>query len=200
MPTWMAVAVAGAALAACGGSPPPAPASRPAAWVPGVRAVRVGCDSRSEADFPGAFTRSANLVVGPLVLIGGAWTDPGTVRSFGGNKFPLLVESGHTVTVEVEQPGRRLAGLAYGPLPQGRQTRLRDTYRRVTFVACRAGMPPPDYRADGPASSTADGRPVTFWAGGVVSRAPTCVPLSVSVDGERSPRRVGVPLGRRCGR
>jgi hypothetical protein len=46
----------------------------------------------------------------------------------------------------------------------------------------------------------ADAIAVTFWSGFVLAQVPACVPLEVYVDRERSPRRVGLPLGRRCGR
>jgi len=166
------------------------------------RGAREGCSTRSEADFPGAYTSPQNLVVGPLALIGGAYTDADTVREFGGNKFPLLVKSGHVVTVRVGRRApraRRVAGLAYGVLPQ-RETTLRDTHRTVTFVACRPGKAPDHYSPSGPSGSHADGTSVTFWSGFVLARRPTCVALEIYVDNERSPRRVGLPLGRRCGR
>ena len=159
--------------------------------------AREDCSTRSEADFPGAFTSPRNLVVGPLVLMGGAYTDASTVRDFGGNKFPLLLKAGHTVTVRLAARGRRVAGLAYGPLPQGKTT-MRDTYRSVTFVACRPGKRSRHYSPDGPSGTYADGVNVTFWSGFVLSRRPSCVPLEVYVDDARSPRRVGLPLGRRC--
>ena len=155
------------------------------------------CASRSEADFPGAFTNPRNLVVGPLVLVGGAYTDADTVREFGGNKFPLLVEAGHVVTIRMSRRMRRTAGLAYGPLPQG-EGKLSDTYRSVTFAACRPGRPTGRYSPDGPSGSEADGRSVTFWSGFVLTRRPQCVPLEVYVDREPAPRRVGLSLGRRC--
>jgi hypothetical protein len=141
--------------------------------------------------------------VGPLALIGGAYTPASVVREFGGNKFPLLVEAGHTVTLRVSRRARGSAGLAYGglgrrPLPQGRRTRLRDAARTMTFRACRPGSPPKDYRPEGPSGSHADGESVTFWSGFVVARAPACVPLEVYVDDE-PPRRIGLALGRRCG-
>jgi hypothetical protein len=158
---------------------------------------REDCSTRSEADFPGAFTSPRNLVVGPLVLIGGAYTDPNTVREFGGNKFPLLVKAGHVVTVRLAQRGRRAAGLAYGLLPQGR-TRLSDTHRSVTFVACRPGTASRRYSVNGPSGSYADGAPITFWSGFVLTRRPACIPLEIYVDGASSPQRVGFALGRRC--
>jgi hypothetical protein len=198
-----AVAAVALILALSRGSPPPRPA---AAGVHGVtqapapshvRGARQDCSTRSEASFPGAFTDPANLVVGPLVLIGGAYTDADTVRDFGGNKFPLLVKSGHTVTVRIAQRGRRTAGLAYGPQPPG-QTRLRNTHRTVIFVACRPGKAPEHYSPDGPSSSDADGVAVTFWSGFVLTRAGSCIPLDIYIDGAPSPQRVGLALGRRC--
>ena len=151
--------------------------------------VREDCSTSSGADFPGAFSNPSNLVVGPLVLIGGAYTSAGTVRQFGGNKFPLIVKAGHAVTVRVSRRARRTAGLAYGPLPQRRETTVRDSHRTVTFVACAPGRP---------SENKADGVPITFWSGGVVARRPVCVPLEVYVDAEPAPRRVGLPLGRSC--
>ena len=161
--------------------------------------AREDCSTRSEADFPGAFADPGNLVAGPFVLVGGAYTDASTVREYGGNKFPLLVEAGHTVTLRLAGPARRLAGLAYGPLPQG-ETTLRDTYRSVTFVACRPGRPTRRYSAEGPSGTYADEVNVTFWSGFVLTRAPACLPLDVHVDAARAPRSVELPLGRRCDR
>ena len=162
--------------------------------------VREDCSSRSEASFPGAFSDSRNLVVGPLVLIGGAFTDAVTVREYGGNKFPLLVTAGHAVTVRIGAAARRTAGLAYGPLPQGREITWRDAHRSVMFVACRPGKAPRRYSPNGPSGSDADGVSVTFWSGFVLARRPACVPLEVYVDEAAAPRRVGLPLGRTCHR
>ena len=88
------------------------------------RGAVVDCSRRSEAAFPGAFTSSRNVVVGTLVLVGAAFTPASVVRQFGGNKFPLLVKAGHTVTVRVGPRLRGAAGLAYAgrgrrPLWQG---------------------------------------------------------------------------------
>lgn len=205
-----AVTAVATVLAFSGGSPAPSrreaaatgtqgAASSPASSAIRSRGPREDCSTRSEARFPGGFTSPRNLVIGPLALVGGAYTSASTVREFGGNKFPLLVKAGHAVTVRVHRRARRLAGLAYGPLPQG-QTRMRDTYDTVTFVACRPGRPSPRYRPSGPSGSDADGAAVTFWSGFVLTRAPSCVPLEVYVDDEPSPRRVGLALGRRCRR
>jgi hypothetical protein len=181
--------------AAAAGTGTATPAPLPDARFGGAREE---CATRSEANFPGAFTSSRNLVVGPLVLVGGAFTDANTVRDFGGNKFPLLVKAGHTVTVRLAGRGRRVAGLAYGPLPQG-ETTLRDTYRSVTFVACRPGRAPRRYSPNGPSGSYADDVAVTFWSGFVLTEAPACIPLEIYVDDAPSPRRAGLSLGRRCG-
>jgi hypothetical protein len=150
--------------------------------------AREDCSTSSGANFPGAFTSSRNLVVGPLALIGGAYTDAATVRKFGGNKFPLLVKAGHTVTIHMSRPTRRTAGLAYGHLPHGEVT-LRDAHGTVTFAACGSTRPSGNY---------ADGAPITFWSGFVLARRPACVPLDVYVDQEMSARHVGLPLGRSC--
>ena len=163
----------------------------------------VGCARRSEARFPGAFTSPRNVAVGPLVLVGATYTPANVVREFGGNKFPLLVKAGHTVTVRLSREARRSAGLAYaglgkGRLRQGREVQLRDAAHTMTFRACRPGPPPGDYRPEGPSGSDADGEPVTFWSGFVLAGAPTCVPLEVYVDDEPSPRHVGLGLGRHC--
>jgi hypothetical protein len=150
--------------------------------------VVAGCAMRSEASFPGAFSNPRNLVVGSLVLIGAGGT-PTFSSAFGGNKFPLLVRAGHRVTVELSTRTRKVAGLAYGPLPQG-EVRLRDAHRVVTFMACGRGER---------SGSNADGRSVTFWSGGVLAGSPRCVPLLVWVDAARAPRRVVIRLGvRRC--
>jgi hypothetical protein len=165
----------------CGGSSPqPVAQTRPA---PTPSGPHEDCSTQSGADFSRAFTAPENLVVGPLVLIGGAYTPPAVVREFGGQKFPLLVMAGHRVTISVP---RAIAGLAYGPLPQG-ETKLRDTHRKVTFVACDSAH----------AISSADGAAVTFWSGAVLTRRPACIPLEIAIDGG-DPQRVGLALGKRC--
>jgi hypothetical protein len=156
--------------------------------------VIVDCSKRSEASFPGAFADSRNLVVGPLVLVGAAYTPASAVRRFGGNKFPLLVKAGHTVTVRLSREVQGSAGLAYAglgkrPLPQGQQVTVRAAADTMRFVAC-----PPD----GPSASHADREEVTFWSGFVLTRTPACVPLEVHVDDDPSPRQVGLALGAHC--
>ncbi|MBA2637947.1 MAG: hypothetical protein H0U79_06980, partial [Solirubrobacterales bacterium] len=172
--------------------PDPLPATPAAGTVSSAEehrgGVRTGCSDQSGADFPRAFTDRRNLVVGPLVLVGGGtYTDAATVRKFGGNKFPLLVKAGHTVTVKIPPSAREGAGLGYGALPQG-EVRLRDAHAIVTFESCSAKR----------SLSSANG-PVTFWSGFVLARNPICVPLDVYVD-DQAPRRAWLSLGRRCGR
>jgi hypothetical protein len=194
------VAVASAVVAAAvlvvllssGGSDtsptPDGPAAGPKRGTPGAwpathpRGAIADCSTRSEAHFPGAFADRDNLVVGPLVLVGAAYTSPSTIREFGGDKFPALVRAGHTVTVQLPRTARRTAELGWA---RGRR-RVED--HTTTFVACRA---------DRPSGSSADG-PVTFWSGGVGTRTIGCVPLKIYVDDEPSPRRVGLSLGLRC--
>lgn len=197
------VATVALVLVSSGGSPAPPPSkgaaasNEHAAAATRSRSAREDCSSRSEAQFPAAFTNPGNLVVGPLVLVGGStYTDASTVREFGGQKFALLVKAGHTVTVQLAPRGQRVAGLAYSHGPRT----LDNTATRVTFVACRPGRAPRRYSPNGPSGSSADGVAVTFWSGFVLTRTPSCVPLDIYVDKEPSPRRVGLSLGRRCPR
>lgn len=151
------------------------------------------CSTRSQASFPGAFTDRRNLVVGPLAMIGAGkrkvdfFRDPGS--DAGGQKFQLLVRNGHRVTVALSRRARRGAALAYGPLGAG-QVDLADAHRVVKFTSCRRGER---------SGSSADGRHVTFWPGGVLARSPRCVPLRILIDGGTAPRRAVIHLGvRRC--
>jgi hypothetical protein len=154
------------------------------------RGVVEDCSTRSEARFPAAFSDPRNLVVGPWVLVGGAFTPASTVRKFAGNKFPVLVRAGHRVTLVLSRRTRRVASLGYGPLPQGVNLAPRDGHRVVTFIACARRRP---------SGSTAAGEPVTFWSGFVLTRSPRCVALDVWVDGERAPRHTALRMGvRRC--
>lgn len=147
------------------------------------------CALQSSADFPRAFSSLDNLVVGPLVLVGGGrLTSAETVNAYGGNKFPLLVAAGHRVTVEVPRGTRRFASLAYVAVPSHRPLAVGDGDRVVTFRSCERRK----------ASSDASGRPVTFWSGFVLAGRPQCLAFRVWVDAEAKPRRVKLPLGRRC--
>jgi len=141
------------------------------------------------ADFGPAFADPNNLVVGPLLVVGGAeFTPEAVVDAYDGQKFPLLVKAGHTVLVQLPRRVWRTAGLAYGPLPRG-IVKVSDAYDSVRFVACDR---------DEPSGSEAGG-PVTFWSGFVMTSVPTCLPLDVYVDEEATPRRVEIALGAECG-
>jgi hypothetical protein len=147
---------------------------------------RESCATRSGASFDGVYTNPDNVVVGPLVMLGGVHTPADVVREFGGDKIFVLLRPGHRVTLELPRRVRSVAGLGYGRLPQGVELGPRDGHRSVTFVACGLGEE---------TGSTADGRPVTFWSGFVLASAPVCVPLSVWVDGARTPRHVTLAMG-----
>jgi hypothetical protein len=152
------------------------------------RGVVADCSMQSGASFPGAFKNPRNLVVGPLVMTGARGTS-GFSTAFHGNKFPLLVRNGHRVTLELSRRTRSGAGLAYWPLPQG-DIGVREAHRVVTFIACNAGR----------SMSDVDGKPVTFWSGGIVASSPRCVPIRVWIDRRPVPRNVVIRLGvTRCG-
>jgi hypothetical protein len=162
-------------------------ASTAAAEAP--RGVVANCSMQSGASFPRAFNNSRNLIVGPLAITGARGT-PGFSTSFHGNKFPLLVRSGHRVTLELSSRTRKGAGLAYWPLPQG-DIGVREAHRVVTFIACKK---------DEGSMSDVDGKPVTFWSGGIVAYSPRCIPIRIWVDREPVPRSVVIRLGvTRCG-
>ena len=129
------------------------------------------------------FTRRDSLVVGPLAI---RRANPMLVYApnVSGNKVILSVKGGHRVTVELSRRTRLNAGLGFGPYPQG-EVGFRDTRRIVTFIACRRGE----------LTGRFDGWPVTSWVGFLLARSPMCVPLSVWVDEERSPRRAVIRFG-----
>jgi hypothetical protein len=149
------------------------------------------CAKQSGASFPGAFTSGDNLVVGPLSMIGAStYTSAATAHKFGGNKFPVLVKPGHTVTVRVSRRTHRSASLFYAINRGGAltETHVSDGLRAITFRACDASK----------AQSDADGDPVTFWSGFVVVSKPVCVQLKIWIDSERKPHHRHISLGRRC--
>ena len=135
------------------------------------------CSSQSMADFGQAFSDPNNLVVGPLLLVGGNIPSPvAVIDEHGGQKFPLLVKAGHTVTVQLPGDFRGAAGLTYAP--------SRRTHDAIKFVACSADE-----------SGSSAGGPVTFWSGFITTRLPGCIPLHVYIDDESAPRRAVVPVG-----
>ena len=133
-----------------------------------------------------AWRAARNLVVGPLAMVGAAEIPGGYQTAFHGNKFPLYLLAGHQVTLSLPRGTRGHAGIAYGPLPEG-DVGVAEAFRVVTFITCRRGQYSPNL--GGPAGRA------SFWAGGVVSDAPRCVPLLIWVDSERTPRRAVIHLG-----
>jgi hypothetical protein len=169
-----AATLAGAAMAAAPRRPEGAPAT---------------CRHQSSARFSNS---AANLVVGPLVLVGAReHSSAEAIATFGGQKYPAVVLAGHRVTVELSPTVRRSTSLLYaddhGRLPDGRRT-VGDGHGVVDFRACATG------RGD----SAYDGHTATFWSGFVLTTAPRCLKLRVWVDDERTPRRAQIPLGKRC--
>jgi len=197
----VAIAVVVVVVLSSGGSRESEPSSRPdrpsvgnqgaTATLPNThpRGVRLGCSSTSSAGgFRRPFADPGNLVVDSLVLAGAAEPTPRSYIRAGiadhgiaAVKFPLFVVAGHSVTVQIPRPARRLAGLAYAG-------RLRDADHTLNFVSCSVDR----------SRSRASGLPVTFWPGGLVTERPACVPLDVYVDDEPSPQHVAVSLGRPC--
>src|SRR5215210_3412717 len=146
------------------------------------------CASQSSASFPGAYTSSRNLVVGPLVLVDGrVYSSPEIVRRVGGQKYPALVAPGHTVKIALSTRARRTNALTYADSMHAVR-RLEDGLRVVTFHACRKRK----------AQSRAGGRAVTFWSGFILASKPRCVHLKIWIDGASAPRRARIPIGRHC--
>ena len=144
----------------------------------------VDCRQQSSAGFPGAYRDRRNRVAGPLALIGGAtFTDEATAREFDGNKYPLLLRPGHTLTLALTAGARANAGLAYGSESNGSER----TYDAISFAAC----------SERRSGSRANGH-VTFWSGFITVREPACVPLDAYIDGAAAPRRLRIAIGRRC--
>ncbi|HEX4734250.1 MAG TPA: hypothetical protein VH247_07545 [Thermoleophilaceae bacterium] len=147
----------------------------------------IGCAHQSGAEFPGAYRDPANLSVGPLAWAG-ARAHGDADGSLGGGfrwKQPVLVRPGHTVTIRVAAPAASFARLSYA---HAGGWAFRGGVRKVVFRACSATK----------AMSRTDGRPVTFWSGGIVAtRGSICLPVEIRID--RGPvRRRTIALNARC--
>ena len=149
--------------------------------------VVMRCAQQSTAGFPGAFADPSNMVVGPL-----AWVFAHKNAGYDGAyefgyrwKNPALVRPGHIVTMRIGAAAKDFAGLAYDHdggwgYPQSERT--------VVFKGCSRAK----------ATSRVDGRPVTFWSGGIVStRTGVCVPIEFRVD-RGAVRRRSIGLGTSC--
>jgi hypothetical protein len=164
-------------------------APEPASMRP--QGVVVGCRSQSGYDFADAYTNPDNLVVGPLIITNAVYTEPGTIREFGGDKIFVLVRPGHRVTLALSRETFRVASLGYGPLPQNVGLTPRDGHRVVTFMPCSAER----------AWSSAGGKPVTFWSGFMLTDTFLCMPIDVWVDDQPEPHKVTLGMGvRDCSR
>jgi hypothetical protein len=149
-----------------------------AASAAGPSGAPATCRHQSSAGFP---PRGTDLVVGPLVLVGGrVSTSEKTRATFGGQKYPALVRASHRVVVEVERADAGVASLQYADDDR--------PHRVVAMTACTKAR----------SGSTYGRRDVTFWSGFVRARASRCVHLRVWVDDEPAARRAQIALGRRC--
>lgn len=151
-------------------------------------AAMIGCSSQSGADFPAAYSDRANLVVGPFAWVGARrGNSDGAYKDVFRWKQPVLVKPGHTATLKVGEGARRFAGLAYGD--HGAGWSFPSTVSRVTFRACPSTT----------AQSRTDGKPVTFWSGGIVlTRRKACVPVEIRIDRRPVRRRVLAYGDARC--
>ncbi len=148
--------------------------------------ANVGCSSRFEP--AGSVTvRAADVVFGPLVLIGGrAWsrTQPDAFNRHG-YKIPATLVDGERATLRVPASMRGRVGLVFTHTAQDRVVArgVRGADRAVTFTACDAGDEPSR----------------TGWPGGIVVDRPRCATLTMQREGRPSIRR-RLPLGRPCPR
>ena len=154
----------------------------------GGRAV-ARCSQQSTADFPGAFSDPANLVVGPFAWLGARrGRIDGAYKGRYRWKQPVLVQPGHRVTLRVAMRAAGLAGLVYAGV--GGDWDFARTVRVMSFHSCSQDK----------ASSHSSGQAVTFWSGGIVlTRSPACVPVMIRIDrGPVQRRTVAMGPGARC--
>jgi hypothetical protein len=156
------------------------PFGRPCRPPRGTRSV--GCSNRSLASFPGAYSDPANLVVGPMTLVGGAQAadsaSAAVIRELGWWKAPLLLRQGQDAVLSVSWESRRLARIGWASGPEGRAMR---------FTSCGTGV-----RTD----SDVDTDRVTFWSGGfTLRRVPACVSFDLWWDVQAPAQRLRIPFG-----
>lgn len=152
----------------------------PATAADGRKIMR--CSQQSGAGFPGAYADQGNLVVGPFAWLGARRNNfDGAYEGGYRWKQPVLVRPGHTATLRIGAAARGFARLTYTAVGWS----FSRAVRTVTFKSCPAAQ----------AKSTTDGRPVTFWSGGIVLTRPSaCVPVEIRIDGGPIRRRA-VPIG-----
>jgi hypothetical protein len=166
------------AAAADGSANEPSRSARRAASV-----VKVPCDAGGIGT--GAVVRVADVVIGPLVLLGArrtTWHRPDAFND-NGYKVPVTLPEGVTATLSVPKRLRGRVGLVFSHATQDRVRRYgaRMADSAVTFSACQP--------------SAELGR--TGWPGGLAVDRRRCATLVVKVAGEPAVSR-RVPLGRRC--
>jgi hypothetical protein len=150
---------------------------------PAADAVDVACSHGGRATTD--LRRGRDLVLGPLVLVGGGQWAQARPDAFGGHGFkvPATLPNGVVATLSVPPSMRGRVGLVFSQATQDHVTTagVRGADTSVRFTACPAGA-----RA---------GR--SGWPGGLVVDRPRCATLVVTEAGGTSVRR-RVPLGRRC--
>ena len=129
----------------------------------------MGCSDRSLASFPDAYSDPANLVVGPMTLVGGAQAaetaSAEVIRDLGWWKAPLLLRQGEEAVLSVAWESRRVARIGWATGPEGRAMR---------FVSCGT-----EVRTDSDVNTDR----VTFWSGGfTLRRVPACVSFDLWWD------------------
>ena len=155
------------------------PFGRPCRPPAGLRSV--GCSDRSLASFPDAYSDPANLVVGPMTLVGGAQAaeraSASVIRELGWWKAPLLLQQDRSAVLSVAWESRRAARIGWATGPHGRAMR---------FESCRPGT----------SDSDVNTWPVTFWSGGfTLRRVPACVSFDLWWDLQAPAQRLRIPFG-----
>jgi hypothetical protein len=159
-------------------------AAAPCAARPGVAVLSCAQQSGNDDFVAGA----DDLTVGPLAMLGLRRAEDLTAASMdrlwnGFWKSPALLRPGHRATIRIARRSRDVARLAWDNNDRGPE--FVTAPHTVRFRACPASR----------AQSIADGRPVTFWSGGLLLNAlPACVHLTVRID-RRTPRRLRLPVG-----
>lgn len=148
----------------------------------------IGCAEQSIAAVDGAFTRPDNVIVRPLSLLAlrraRSATQADLERTNGFWKSPVVLRPGHRAVVRVDRGSRDEARVRWDPRADER------SFGETPFAARFRACPAEDAR------SRDRGRPVTFWAGGLLlARTPACIRLTVRID-RRRPRHLRVPVGR----
>jgi hypothetical protein len=171
-------AVACAAVCAAGGAPT---AAAPKAGAPLPDDVR-GCATRGDSNRPAKPPATGAIRIGPLII----WPSvrvvgPTTDASWPyGAKAPVMLPARVRATLSIAPEAVGSAGL----------WRMRGGYvSTVRFLACREREPSHGYRGT-------VGKFTQFPFSFALKEPSACVPMEVWVDGEATPHRLVVPVGR----